>query len=113
MARQKTSLEISSQQAAMLTWIHDFSPDGVITTDRDFQVQSWNRWMELRSGKDVLAVAGVSLFDLFPDLQSRGLKARFERALNGEISVLSTALHGYLLPLPPYIRDSGFAHMQQ
>src|SRR5581483_10126300 len=37
----------------------------------------------------------------------------FERALQGESSVLSTALHRYLLPLPSPFRETGQVHMLQ
>jgi hypothetical protein len=50
---------------------------------------------------------------MFPDLQERGLATRFERALEGEISVLSTALHGYLLRMDSVVREGGFDLMQQ
>ncbi|HWD19999.1 MAG TPA: GAF domain-containing sensor histidine kinase [Verrucomicrobiae bacterium] len=97
----------------MIGWIHDFAPYGVITTDCAFRIQSWNHWMEIHSGRGSGEVAGGELFKLFPELIERGFVARFNRALEGEVSVLSTALHGYLLALPPVMRDSGFHEMQQ
>ena len=100
-------------EAAMLQWINDFAPYGVVTTDTAFNIQSWNRWMMTHSGRSFEEVANHSLFQIFPDVKERGLTSRFERALTGEISVLSTALHGFLLPMQPTIRDSGFARMQQ
>src|SRR5687768_15060672 len=87
------------RETAMLSWIHDHAPYGVITTDRELRIQSWNRWTEVHSGKKSESVLGKHLFELFPILPERGLERRFERALAGEISVLSTALHGYLLPM--------------
>ena len=103
----------SSRDSAVLRWIGDFAPYGVITTDREFRVQSWNRWMTTHSGKDSNEVIGRKLFDIFPDLVERNLFPRFERALAGEISVLSTALHGYLLKLDSTIQDDFFKEMQQ
>ena len=39
--------EASAQlEAATLEWIDRFAPYGVIATDRDLQVCSWNHWME-------------------------------------------------------------------
>ncbi|HZM03309.1 MAG TPA: HAMP domain-containing sensor histidine kinase [Candidatus Saccharimonadales bacterium] len=85
----------------------------MLTLDKSFQVQSWNHWMEVHSAMRFENIAGKSIFALFPTLQDRKLVAPFERALNGETSVLSTALHRYLLPLPSPIRRSGAAQMLQ
>jgi PAS domain S-box-containing protein len=98
---------------ALLSWIQQLAPYGVITLDESFQVQTWNHWMEVNSGKQFQDVAGKSLFDLFPDLHERKLVAHFERALQGEASVLSTGLHRYLLPLPSPFRESGPVQMLQ
>lgn len=103
----------SFPERAMLAWIHDHAPYGVITTDREFRIQTWNGWTEIHSGKKSNEVIGQCLFDLYPDLRARGLEKRFERALEGEISVLSTALHGHLLSMNPQARDCEYAHMQQ
>ena len=97
----------------MLAWIEEAAPYGVITTDRDFRIRSWNRWMELHAGKPFAAVAGQGLFALFPELAARGLAGRLLRVLEGEASVLSTALHGYLITLPLASGECGFNQMQQ
>jgi signal transduction histidine kinase len=102
-----------ARDAAMVAWIHGFAPYGVITTDNEFRVQSWNHWMETRSGKEAGSVIGQDLFKIYPDLADRSLVPRFQRALTGEVSVLSTALHGYLFRLLPSVRDESFPHMQQ
>jgi signal transduction histidine kinase len=100
-------------EGAILAWMHDFAPYGVITTDKEFNIQSWNRWMTNHSGKPSEEVLNQHLFKLFPDLKERGLAPRFERALVGEVSLLSTALHGYLLPMASPVREGAFQHMQQ
>jgi signal transduction histidine kinase/PAS domain-containing protein len=105
--------EPSSRDSAVLRWIGDFAPYGVITTDREFRVQSWNKWMTTHSGKDSDEIIGRTLIEIFPDLVERNLLPRFERALAGEVSVLSTALHGYLLKLDPTIDQDVFKEMQQ
>jgi PAS domain S-box-containing protein len=102
-----------SRETAMLAWIHNYAPYGVITTDREFRIQSWNRWTEIHSGKQSETVVGQNLLEMFPDLRERSLATRFERALEGEISVLSTALHGYLLRMDSLVREEGFDLMQQ
>jgi signal transduction histidine kinase len=96
----------------MLAWITESAPYGVITTDTQFRVQSWNQWMETHSAREPGEVLQQDLFVLFPDLLKRNLKGSFERALLGETSVLSTALHKYLLPLP-LPENEMFPFMQQ
>jgi PAS domain S-box-containing protein len=101
------------REEALLAWIRQFAPYGVVTLDKAFQIQTWNHWMELHSGLKLADVAGKNLVALFPDLEERRLVSHFERALQGEASVLSTALHRYLLPLPSPFREGGLEHMLQ
>jgi PAS domain S-box-containing protein len=100
-------------QAATLEWIDRFAPYGVIATDRDLRVCSWNHWMEQHSGMEAKTVLGRKLTELFPDLGERRLLRQLERALEGEVNVVSTALHGWLIPLPPIVREVGFPFMKQ
>jgi PAS domain S-box-containing protein len=103
----------SERDAALLSWIQQFAPYGVVTLDESFQVQSWNHWMEVHSGLRFEQVFGKSLFTLFPDLKERKLAANFERALLGESCVLSSSLHRYLLKLPSPFHETGLTHMLQ
>jgi PAS domain S-box-containing protein len=103
----------SQREGALLLWIEQFAPYGVITLDEALRVQSWNRWMELHSGRKFEEIKGQNLFSLFPDLKERKLTSHFERALQGESSVLSTGLHRYLLPLPSPFREIDEEHMLQ
>ena len=100
-------------EAATLEWIDRFAPHGVVATDRKLCIRAWNHWMTVHSGRDFSSVDGKSLAEVFPDLVQRKLVAHFERAMKGEVSVISTALHGYLFPLPPSSRETGFQFMQQ
>src|SRR5947207_2915737 len=108
-----TDNSAARREGALLTWIQQFAPYGVVTLDESFHVRSWNHWMELYSGKRFEDVEGQNLLALFPDLEERRLVSHFERALQGEASVLSTALHHYLLPLPSPFRETGLVHMLQ
>jgi len=103
----------AERQTALLSWIQQFAPYGVVTLDESYLVQSWNHWMELHSGLTFADVAGKSLFTLFAELRERRVVANFERALRGEASVLSSALHRYLLPLPSPFRAPGVDRMLQ
>jgi PAS domain S-box-containing protein len=101
------------RQAALLSWMESFAPFGVITLDESFRVQSWNHWMEVHSGLPSEKVIGQNLLELFPDLAERKLVAPFARALLGESSVLSTALHRYLLPMASTMSKAENEHMRQ
>jgi signal transduction histidine kinase len=98
---------------ALLSWIRQHAPYGVVTLDESFQVQTWNHWMELHSGKRFEDVVGKHLFTVYPDVQERRLVAHFERAMQGESSVLSTSLHRYLLPMPSPFRETAVDMMLQ
>jgi PAS domain S-box-containing protein len=100
-------LHDSKNQLALLSWIQDFAPYGIITLDRAFQIQIWNHWMEMHSSVPAAEVMGKNLLAVFPDLQERKLVTHFERALEGESSVLSSSLHRYLLPVPSPLRETG------
>ncbi|HTL16125.1 MAG TPA: ATP-binding protein [Patescibacteria group bacterium] len=103
----------SEREVALLSWIRQHAPYGVVTLDESFQVQTWNHWMELHSGKRFEDVVGKHLFTVYPDVQERRLVAHFERAMQGESSVLSTSLHRYLLPMPSPFRETAVDMMLQ
>ncbi len=102
-----------AHKAAMLSWTQAIAPFGILTTDSDLKIRSWNQWLVAQSGLTLERVAGRPLFEVFPDLRERGLEENFRRALTGEISVLSTALHRYLLPLQPTVRAEPGSNMLQ
>ncbi len=89
------------------------APLGILLTDTKLRVIGWNEWLVSRSGMHASDTLGRELFELFPDIVERRLDGPFRRALEGETAVLATALHGYLLRLPPPSRDLGVAHMRQ
>jgi len=100
-------------QAATLEWIDRSAPYGVIATDRDLQVCSWNHWMERHSGLEAKDVLGRKLTELIPDLEERRLMPQLQRALEGEVNVVSTALHGWFIPLTPVAHGVDFPFMKQ
>lgn len=102
-----------STRDAMLEWVQDIAPYGIFTTDAHFVIRSWNRWLVTHSGLSAEAVIGRPLVDVFPELATRRGEEHFRRALRGEVSVLSTALHKYLLPLPSVVREFGVDRMLQ
>jgi signal transduction histidine kinase/CheY-like chemotaxis protein len=94
-------------------WMHDLAAQGIITTDSDLNVVEWNRWMEEHTGKRASEVIGKSLLDVFPELMARRLDRHYKWALEGQVRVLSQALHGYLIAMPVVSAEHGYPQMQQ
>jgi HEAT repeat protein len=87
---------------------------GVLTTDVGLVVQSWDAWIAAATGLPEEDARGRPLGELYPDLATRGLLDRVQRvATSGEVAVLASAFHGYLLPCPPRSRTTHFTRMQQ
>ncbi|MCA1576704.1 MAG: response regulator [Acidobacteria bacterium] len=99
--------------AAVLHWMHDLAAQGIVTTDSELNVVEWNHWMEEHTGKSSADVIGNNLLDLFPELRERRLDRHYKWALEGKVSVLSQALHRYLIALPAVTGEHGQDQMQQ
>jgi signal transduction histidine kinase/CheY-like chemotaxis protein len=107
------SLDLSKVQAAVTRWFSDETRQGLFVTDTQFRVIVWNRWMELHSGHAAADVVGRSLFDLYQDALERGIKEYYEHALNGHHTMISHALHRYVLPMRPTHAELPFNRMPQ
>lgn len=99
--------------AAVLHLMHDLAAQGIITTDSELNVVEWNHWMEERTGKRAGEVIGNNLLALFPELNARRLDRNYKWALEGQVRVLSQALHGYLIAMPVVSGEYGYTQMQQ
>ena len=99
--------------AAVLHWMHDLAAQGIVTTDSELNVVEWNHWMEQHTGKRPHEVIGKNLLELFPELTERRLDRHYKWALEGQVRVLSQALHGYLLAIPAVSAEHGYEQMQQ
>ena len=99
--------------AAVLHWMHDLAAQGIFTTDSELNVVEWNHWMEEHTGKGAADVIGKNLLDVFPELRDRRLDRHYKWALEGQVSVLSQALHHYLIALPAFSGDHDHNQMQQ
>ena len=98
--------------AAVLTWMHDLAPQGILLTDHSLNIVGWNLWLEEHSGRRAKEVLGKNLIDLYPDLVVRGLDSHYKDALLGQVRLLSQRLHGYLLEMPtPDFKE--YSKMQQ
>ena len=103
----------SQLDTALLMWTHHLAPHGIFTTDTELRITSWNHWLERHSMLRTEQVVGQRVVELIPTLAERHLDRYFQDALRGEVKVLSSALHCYLLPFPPTVPESSFSHMQQ
>ena len=108
-----TASEDTLLNTAVLHWMHELAVQGIITTDNELNVAGWNHWMEEHTGKRALDVIGHNLLELFPELSERRLDRQYKWALEGQVRVLSQALHGYLISIPAVSVEKGFAEMQQ
>jgi HEAT repeat protein len=87
---------------------------GVFTTDAGLIIDSWDDWLVRATGIPASIAIGQPLTKLFPDLEPRGMLARFQRVLTeGVVEVLAPIFHHYLLACPPRTPSRYFDRMQQ
>jgi signal transduction histidine kinase/ActR/RegA family two-component response regulator len=108
-----TSLDLARLHASIVRCVTEDTHQGFFVTDVQLRVVLWNRWMEIHSGRNASDVLGRSLLELYPDVGEREIKQYYQSALEGRVTILSHALHQFLLALPPTNPDAGFAHMPQ
>ncbi|MGE5358754.1 MAG: ATP-binding protein [Bacteroidales bacterium] len=97
---------------ALDEWFDELAVGGIFLTDGDLRVQAWNRWLEIHSGRRASEVNGQLLFDLYPELLSRGFDQYYRDALAGKARVVAYRFHGHLLPLPWRAEQPGGAGVQ-
>jgi PAS domain S-box-containing protein len=83
---------------AMLRWFDDLTVQGILTTDGELVIRSWNKHLEDHSGIAAADAIGRALVDVIPEIAVRGLDVHFRAALEGEPRVLSHRFHRYLVP---------------
>ncbi|KYC43188.1 hybrid sensor histidine kinase/response regulator [Scytonema hofmannii PCC 7110] len=88
---------------AMLHWLNDLADRGILTTDADLNICSWNRWLEIHSGLSSKEIIGRNLLEIYPELKQRRLNYFYYQALSGQVIILSQRLHRYLIPMPSSI----------
>lgn len=118
LAKMKEGMKVKGSKetllnAAVLHWMHDLAAQGIITTDSELQVVEWNHWMEEHTGKRASEVIGQNLLELFPELVQRRLDRHYKWALEGQVRVLSQALHSYLIAMPQVSGEYVCEQMQQ
>lgn len=74
---------------------------GVFTTDKALKILSWNAVMEEMTGLSEKDVQNKSILSLFPEIEERNLHKKFENVINnGDVEILSSVLHKYLIKIP-------------
>jgi signal transduction histidine kinase/ActR/RegA family two-component response regulator len=111
--QSELSLDVAKLQPALVHWLANDSLRGVFVTDTEFRLVVWNQWMESHSGHPSSEVLGRSLFDLYPEAATRGIREYYEGAVDGAVTVLSHALHRHVIPLPPTNPDLAYSEMPQ
>ena len=93
----------------------DVSPGiGVLTTDTDLRIRSWNEWLSSATGLSEAAVLGRSLLDLLPEDRTETLGELLREVVGrGTSRVLAPAFHRYLISCAPRVPSRHFEHMQQ
>jgi signal transduction histidine kinase/CheY-like chemotaxis protein len=86
---------------------------GLMATDANLKLTSWNRWLELKTGIPAANAVGRSLYEVFPELISRRLDQHYLRALAGQTVILSQRFHKYIIPIETTLGGSQYARMQQ
>jgi len=109
--------ELSSDRvkhyASIVRCVVEDTHQGFFATDPALRIVLWNRWMEIHSGLAAGDVLGQPLPALYPDVDARGLREYYQSALQGRVTILSHALHRFILPLAPTNPDAGFPQMPQ
>jgi signal transduction histidine kinase len=95
-----------------IQWMGDALDVGTFAVDRDLIVTSWNRWLELATGRLASDVVGRHFRDTGVRWRSTA-EAAVLRATGGATIFLSHALHGYLFDVPPTAGFESMARMQQ
>jgi PAS domain-containing protein len=76
-----------------------FSAYGIITTDRELVITTWNDWLEHASGIPAPDATGRKIIQVVPEIEVRGLTRRFMKVLNeGTVEILSSVFHKHLIP---------------
>jgi len=87
---------------------------GLLTTDRDLVVRSWNTWLADATGIDEQAAQGRSLIELLPVERRDLYRDLFAEVLQtGASRVLAPAFHHYLIACAPRTPSAHFDQMQQ
>lgn len=87
---------------------------GILTTNRDLTIRSWNEWLTEVTGLPEAQAQGRRVLDLVPaDRHDLYREILAEVIAAGTTRVLAPAFHHFFIACPPRVPSSHFAHMQQ
>lgn len=87
---------------------------GIITTNRELIIENWNEWLESVTGISASIAIGRKITEIIPDIESRGLGSRLNKALNeGTVEILSSVFHKYLIKCERKIPGNDAVVMKQ
>ena len=87
---------------------------GILTTDTELVVRSWDDWLARATAIDSDRATGQPLAAVVPSLDERALLDRFRETLTGgTVQVFSPALHGPVFPCALRVPSAHFDVMQQ
>ena len=109
----ETTSDLAKLHASVVRSVTEDTHQGFFVTDVQLRVVLWNRWMEIHSGRIASEVVGRSLLELYPDVGEREINEYYQSALEGRVTILSHALHRFIVALPPTHPEAGFAQMPQ
>ena len=99
---------------ALLDWLSELAPVGILITDADLRITFASNWFEKFLTPRQEEIVGRRLIEIAPELEQRGFDRFYENALAGESRVLSHRFHRYLFPMvPPGGAGGNFSRMQQ
>ena len=99
---------------ALLDWLSELAPVGILITDTDLRVLFANNWFERYLTPRQDKIVGRHLNEIAPELEQRGFYGFYQSALAGEARVLSHRFHRYLFPMaPPAGVGGNLTRMQQ
>lgn len=86
---------------------------GLLVTDTALRLKSWNRWLEIKTGRAADSVLGRPLFDVFPDLAARRIEPYYRQALGGQTVILSQRFHKFIFAMNTVLGPQRVVPMQQ
>lgn len=85
--------------AALVRWLNELATGGMFSTDASLTITGWNRWLARMTGRTEQQTVGKPLFEVFPEMASRGMTTYYDAALRGEAIILAHRFHRHLLEI--------------
>ena len=98
---------------SLADWLLDFAAFGILVTDVDLTIVYFNKWFARNLRTETTSLLGSNLFDVFPELRTRGFDRYYRDALSGQTRILSHRFHQYLFAMESTGAGAAPAQMQQ